>query len=100
MKKLLFVSVLFLFSINQLFAQSTPKNDSLSFVSSEKKISVQNNTSNDELILEQIEKYKINFQGDTSTFNKRKSKTKRKFKSKYGSFYLNFAEHVFRTFIC
>lgn len=105
MKKLLFVSFLFLFQVNHLFAQDAPKianpefneADSLGFSKSDEKAFVQGQAMN-EMIINQIEKYKINSQGDANTFIKRKGKAKRK--SKFGFLYLNFAEHVFRTFTC
>ena len=105
MKKLLFVSFLFLFQLNHLFAQDAPKNvkhefikaDSLGFSKSDEKAFVQGQAMN-EMIINQIEKYKIISQGDANTFIKRKGKAKRK--SKFGFLYLNFAEHVFRTFTC
>jgi hypothetical protein len=103
MKKLLFVSLFFLFQLNNLFAQEAPKVAKAETLITEKnleKMSVLNNFLNSDSIRVQIEQYKINSQTEKSTFLKRKGKTKRKFKSKYGFLNLNFAEHVFRTFTC
>lgn len=105
MKKSLFVIFLFLFQVNHLFAQNAPniakhefiEADSLSFSKSDEKAFVSGQAMN-EIIINQIERYKINSQGDANTFIKRKGKARRK--SKFGFLYLNFAEHVFRTFTC
>lgn len=103
MKKILFISILFLFHLDTLSAQERPKDDkfefkmkdSTSFGEIEQKVSVQ---TKNEIFIAQVENYKIAAQSETYSFAKRKGKTKRKSKSKFLN--LNFAEHVFRTFTC
>lgn len=105
MKKIIFVSILFLFNLDSLFAQERPNDaefefkmkDSTSIGEIEQKVSVQN-TAKNEIFIAQIENYKIAAQDETYSFAKRKGKTKRK--SKYKFLNLNFAEHIFRTFTC
>lgn len=92
MKKILFVSFLFLLKISNTNAQSIDTDFAKNIAEKS-----QNTIVNKLIFIHQIENFQIK---NEDTFTKRRNKSKTKRKSKIGIIFLNFAEHNFRHFTC